>query len=40
MVQRKLSAKKKNEKSLAALIKSIQMNEGKVPEEGSQPKTP
>lgn len=31
MVQRKLNSKKKNEKTLSALIKQIQQNSGKAP---------
>jgi len=35
MVQRKLNAKKKNEKTLAQLIKQIQLNDGKKLDDGS-----
>tara|TARA_B110000305_G_C19312512_1_gene574677 strand:+ start:53 stop:481 length:429 start_codon:yes stop_codon:yes gene_type:complete len=42
MVARKLNANKikKNEKTLSQLVREIQLNDGKAPEEGSVPKTP
>lgn len=40
MVARKLNAKKKNEKTLQQLVRDIQLNGGKAPEEGAAPKTP
>ena len=40
MVSRKLNAKKKNEKTLAQLVKQIQLNNGKAPAEGDPVQTP